>query len=305
MSERYSKLFSLPENLYTEGSPVIIAAGALLKDNSTGKLLVQLKFRNISDCVINAVKVKISAFDPAGTALKGVESFSYLDLSVGKDGEFGQKKPIPLSDVTTRSFSVQILSVTYSGGIYTPKEKEIAAPAEQEVLETIQALNQGRVKKREKQEKKEKRYKDTINKFSLWLLLPLILSLISHVYRWSILWRIDFYVSQIPNVAIDLLILIGMLICIRLSTKIRKAPVIGIVFVAIMIILQTGFFSDFWSRSLSYNLLVWGYSWLGIPMYKTILYRLIDIKNIVSVVILIIFNKKIKALEETYKNENI
>ena len=137
------------------------------------------------------------------------------------------------------------------------------------------------------------------------MLLPLILSLISHVYRWSILWRIDFYVSQIPNVAIDLLILIGMLICIRLSTKIRKAPVIGIVFVAIMIILQTGFFSDFWSRSLSYNLLVWGYSWLGIPMYKTILYRLIDIKNIVSVVILIIFNKKIKALEETYKNENI
>ena len=34
-------------------------------------------------------------------------------------------------------------------------------------------------------------------------------------------------------------------------------------------------------------------------------YRLIDIKNIVSIVILIIFNKKIKALEETYKNENI
>ncbi len=70
MSERYSKLFSLPENLYTEGSPVIIAAGALLKDNSTGKLLVQLKFRNISDCVINAVKVKINAFDPAETVLK-------------------------------------------------------------------------------------------------------------------------------------------------------------------------------------------------------------------------------------------
>ena len=165
MSERYSKLFSLPENLYAEDSPVIIAAGALLKDNSTGKLLVQLKFRNISDCAINAVKVKINAFDPAGTVLKGVESFSYLDLSVGKDGEFGQKKPIPLSDVTTRSFSVQILSVTHSGGIYTPKEKEIAAPAEQEVLETIQALNQGRAKEREKQEKKEKSYKDIIRAY--------------------------------------------------------------------------------------------------------------------------------------------
>lgn len=33
MSERYAKLSHLPENLYMEGSPVIIAAGALLKDN--------------------------------------------------------------------------------------------------------------------------------------------------------------------------------------------------------------------------------------------------------------------------------
>ena len=303
MSERYSKLFSLPENLYTEGSPVIIAAGALLKDNSTGKLLVQLKFRNISDCVINAVKVKINAFDPAGTVLKGVESFSYLDLSVGKDGEFGQKKPIPLSDVTTRSFSVQILSVTYSGGIYTPKEKEIAAPAEQEVLEAIQALNQGRVEKREKQERKEKSYKDIINKFSLWSVLLLILSSISYVYRWCIPQNIIY--SPTPNVIIDLVVLIGMLICIRLSPKIRKAPVIGIVFVAIMIILETGFFSFSRYISFSDNLWLWKRSWLDISLYAIMWYRLVDIKNIVSVVILIIFNKKIKALEETYKNEKI
>ena len=78
MSERYSKVFSLPENLYAEGAPVVIAAGALLKDNQTGRMVAQLKLRNISDCVVNAVKVKINAFDPAGTVLKGVESFSYL-----------------------------------------------------------------------------------------------------------------------------------------------------------------------------------------------------------------------------------
>ena len=43
MSERYSKLSALPENLYSTGAPVIIAAGALLKDNQTGKVLAQLK----------------------------------------------------------------------------------------------------------------------------------------------------------------------------------------------------------------------------------------------------------------------
>ena len=39
MSERYTKLFDLSENLYTESAPVVIAAGAILKDNQTGKIL--------------------------------------------------------------------------------------------------------------------------------------------------------------------------------------------------------------------------------------------------------------------------
>ena len=32
MAERYTRLSSLPENQYTIGSPVLIAAGALLKE---------------------------------------------------------------------------------------------------------------------------------------------------------------------------------------------------------------------------------------------------------------------------------
>ena len=37
MSERFSKLFTLPENLYCPGAPVMIAAGAIQKDNETGR----------------------------------------------------------------------------------------------------------------------------------------------------------------------------------------------------------------------------------------------------------------------------
>ena len=65
MAERYSRLFTLPENLYTEGSPVIIAAGALLKDNQTGKVLAQLKLRSITEKDIQAVKVRLNLFDTA------------------------------------------------------------------------------------------------------------------------------------------------------------------------------------------------------------------------------------------------
>lgn len=62
MSERYTRLFALPENLYAEGSPVLLSAGALLKDNETGKVLVQLKIKNIGSKTIKAAKVRVKAY---------------------------------------------------------------------------------------------------------------------------------------------------------------------------------------------------------------------------------------------------
>lgn len=49
MNERFTSLFRIPDNLYSTGSPVIIIAGALLKDNQTGHMLTQIKIKNISD----------------------------------------------------------------------------------------------------------------------------------------------------------------------------------------------------------------------------------------------------------------
>ena len=295
MAERYTRLYSLQENLYQEGSPILISAGALLKDNSTGKLLVQLKFRNISNYVINAVKVKINAFDPAGTELKGIESFSYLDLSVEEDGEFGQQKPLPLPDVTTRSFSVEILYVTYSGGCCVPKENAATRPASQDVMEMVQKLDKRREKKREDQSRKEKRYKDIIKKYSLWSIFPLILSLISFAFRHDSIRNL----LHSSSVVFDFLILAVMLLCIRISPKIKRAPVIGIMFVTIISILEIGFFSTDFAGWLSWDLWYWRVSWLLGTSLRALGWRLRDVKDIVSVIILITFDKKIKALEET------
>ena len=62
MSERYGRLYSLPENLYAEGAPVIISAGNLLKDTQTGKILAQLKIKNISSKIIKAAMDMSSPF---------------------------------------------------------------------------------------------------------------------------------------------------------------------------------------------------------------------------------------------------
>lgn len=114
MSERYSKLYALPENLYAAGSPVVIAAGSLLKDNQTGKVLAQLKLRNIAKKTIKAVTVCVEPLDTVGKPLGEVVSYQYLDLHADRDIDFGQKSPIALPDATTRSFAVSVSEVIFT-----------------------------------------------------------------------------------------------------------------------------------------------------------------------------------------------
>ena len=110
MAERYTRVYTQQGQFYCPGAPIIIEAGALLKDNQTGKIIAQLKFKNISSSTIRALTVKISATDVVGAEVAGVDNFQYLDLNVSRDGEFGQQTPIVLPDATARSFTCQCLS---------------------------------------------------------------------------------------------------------------------------------------------------------------------------------------------------
>lgn len=114
MSERYSRLYSLPENLYASGSPVIISAGALLKDEQTGKVLAQLKLKNIAGKAIKAASVSILPFDTVGNALGAAIEYQYLDLSANRDEEFGAKTPIVLPNAATRIISVTVTEIAFS-----------------------------------------------------------------------------------------------------------------------------------------------------------------------------------------------
>ena len=114
MSERYTRLFSLPGNLYAEGAPVIVEAGALLKDNAADRVIVQLKFWNISDKAIRALTVAVTAMDTAGRKLGGETAFDYLDLDERRDSEFGSQVPLIMEDKATRSFAVRVVEVIFA-----------------------------------------------------------------------------------------------------------------------------------------------------------------------------------------------
>lgn len=138
MGERFSRIFTLPGNLHSEGVPVTISAGALLKDNQTGKVLAQLKFLNINEKKLTALKVKIRAFDVTGAELAGVDAFSYLDVSAEPGAEFGQKTPIYLPDKATRSYTVTILSAVFADGeVRNATSVHDATAAKQDVLDKV------------------------------------------------------------------------------------------------------------------------------------------------------------------------
>ena len=115
MAERYSRLFSLPEDLYTAGAPLVISAGALLMDNQTGQVLAQLKMRSISSKVINAAKLLVTGTNRAGDVLCR-EEHVYEGLNAARDSFFGAKEAVLLPDANVRSFTVQLLSVSFGDG---------------------------------------------------------------------------------------------------------------------------------------------------------------------------------------------
>lgn len=198
MSERYSHCFSLCPNIGQPGSPVMISAGALLKDNSTGNVLVQLKLRNISDRVIHAVKIKVHTYDYAGCELKGIDSFSYFGLTVGRGEEFGSQTPIPLPDRTTCSFSVEILFATFSDKtVYCPEQSVIADTLDDATLKTVQMLDDER-KEREAQKKKE------LHKLWFIAYLPLAVDvlaiLMTSVPAIKLMERVGYWLVDLPYI---------------------------------------------------------------------------------------------------------
>ena len=113
MSEKYSRIFSLGENLYSEGSPIVIEAGALLKDNESAWIIAQLKLKSIADLQIKTVKVEIKCLDSVGRPI-GTLPFEYLDLAVSRGQSFGTQKPIRISDSATRSFEARVVEVGFA-----------------------------------------------------------------------------------------------------------------------------------------------------------------------------------------------
>lgn len=114
MSSRFSKVYELPEYLYSPESPVVILAGALLHDAKTSSAVAQLKLQNVSKNVIQSVSISLSAFDASGEEIEGVKGYQYLGSEPGQC--FGEGKAILMPANDSYSFVISGMEVTFFDG---------------------------------------------------------------------------------------------------------------------------------------------------------------------------------------------
>ena len=139
MAERYIRLYALPNNVYLDGAPVLIAAGALLLDSQTGRVLAQLKLQNISEKAVRSVTVAVYPLDVAQRPMGEAVKYQYLDLAAARDQMFGQQTPIWMPDASARAFTARVTEVVFAGNeIWTAPEGEwTALPPEHLLTETF------------------------------------------------------------------------------------------------------------------------------------------------------------------------
>ena len=141
MSERYVKVFGCEDNLYSANAPVIIRAGALLKDTESGRMIAQLKLQNVSEKKISYVKASITMLDAAKNQMGDSFDAEYLDLAVLGFEMFGNKNAVVLPNSSVRAFRVGIKSVAFTDGtVWSGDGAEwFSAPDDSEIVIIVKA----------------------------------------------------------------------------------------------------------------------------------------------------------------------
>lgn len=125
MSERYLRMFSLPQNQYAAGSPVIVRAGVLLQDTMTDRLVGQIKFENISNRVISSMEVRLALLGANGNRLGECAEHRYLDAAAQPYAVFGAKEAISIEEPFAKGFCIDVIQVIFDDGtLWRSKEAE-------------------------------------------------------------------------------------------------------------------------------------------------------------------------------------
>lgn len=112
MRDRYIRRFALPPRLYTDGAPVVLAAGVLLEDTRSPRLVAQLKWKSIDSRTVTALTVSVCCPDAGGVDT----DFTYQDLQAVRGQAFGQYTAVVLPWSDAQSMEVRTVSAVFEDG---------------------------------------------------------------------------------------------------------------------------------------------------------------------------------------------
>lgn len=209
----FSRLFTLPHGLYVEGSPVMILAGALLKEYPSGRVLLQLKFQNVTEKIVKDITIKVRACDAEGKSIKDAVTFTYEKIQLHPYAESGDKIPIFLPE-TAKSFDVEILAVTYADGkVFQPESPADMQPVTEDTLKNIEA------KKARTQQGINTLVKVTRPALIAAAVISVICITLS-IFAWADYYRFHEYIPRY------IIALIPVVLCLLVALGMNRFPVI-------------------------------------------------------------------------------
>lgn len=111
--ERYERIKAISGELMQENCPVIFEKGALLKDNKSGKNILQLQFESICNDLIEAVYLSVDCFDVENRLVETSEKV-YLDLTLKYGDVFGSNQAIELNSDLSRNYEFTINKIIFA-----------------------------------------------------------------------------------------------------------------------------------------------------------------------------------------------
>lgn len=133
MAERFTKLYELPGGLCAPGAPVVIRAGALLRDTITKNVVAQVKLYNLDTRTIRSAKLALVLWDSEGNSLGEEIQRSFTNLRAAQDEEFGHRTALVLPYREACSFSVWVAEVVFTDGTLWEDSGEIWEPIARQI----------------------------------------------------------------------------------------------------------------------------------------------------------------------------
>lgn len=136
-ARRFEILFESEPNRIQGNVPVLVEKLALLVDHQSESLMARCTFRSLTDRPIMALLADVLCTDVWGQQVETVEGFQFLDLKTKRDAIFGQTKPIPIPNPSTRGIELVIKKILYADRTMVNASSEAEVLPRQDTLDAF------------------------------------------------------------------------------------------------------------------------------------------------------------------------